>query len=213
MPEVMEPKIETPQARKDREAKEASELARKQALLADLSIEEMLEAKRIREEKRAKAARNEELERTGQDKVLMYCIYHQHYIAKDNQKKKKEVAADNTVRYVPDPEFNHSHYQINNNRFWVPRNDLTRLRNLIQYRQEYIEAIDLKDGDPRAMSLEQMLETPQGEAWLANMVTYSKRANIRPPLAAFDVRQQIKRLRNGTEKPPKNCSIVVEAAQ
>lgn len=204
--------IESPQQRKDREAKEASDLQRKQALLADLSIEELQETKRLREEKKAREAKAAEQAKLGD--VLFYCIYHQHYIAKDNQKKKREVAADNTVRYVPDPDHNHSHYQIENNRFWVPRSDLTRLRNLMQYRQEFIEAIDLKDGDERAMSLEQMLETPQGEAWLANMCSYSKRANVRPPLAAFDIRAQIKRLRAGTEKAPKtNQNLVVEVAQ
>lgn len=196
----MEPKIESPQQRKLRED-----------LIGQLTLEELQHAKKIRDEAKAQADKAAEQAKLGD--VLFYCIYHQHYIAKDNQRKKREVAADNTVRYVPDPDHNHTHYQIENNRFWVPRSDLTRLRNLMQYRQEYIEAIDLKDGDPRAMSLEQMLDTPRGDAWLANMVSYSKRANVRPPLSSLDVRLQIKRLRAGTEKSPKeNRHLITEVA-
>ncbi len=139
--------------------------------------------------------------------MLIYSVYDNYHIGKQAQRRKKEVSHDNTVRYVDDENFNHQHYQFSRHRCWVPRADLSRLRNVHGYRVEFIEAIDVRDGDPLAYSLEQMLETPQGDGWLANMTSYSRRAGIKPPLNGFEIRQQIKGLRAGTVKPPKQNGI------
>lgn len=193
----MEPpkKIESPKERQEREA-----------LIGQLTLEELQEGKRIRDERRAREAKEAEMAKLGD--VMVYSVYDNYHIQKQSQRRKKEVAHDNTVRYVDDPDFNHQHYQFNRHRCWIPRSDMQRIRNVHGYRVEFIEAIALNDGDPLAMSLEELLETPAGDGWLANMASYSKRAGIKPPLGTFEIRQQIKGLRNGTVKPPKKNGIV-----
>lgn len=170
-----------------------------------LGAEKLREWKRDNDAKRAAEADLAERIRTGAGRVMLYGVTHCYYLGRTAGKSKfVDVLGSTGVHKValPDPDYQHSSYQFVNHKAWVMKNDLPQIRKQDFYGIEFIEALQSDDGEKNSRSLEKLMETQAGYAWVESMIAYDKRMHIKPPISLFMVQTELRDLRSGQTKAP-----------
>ncbi len=129
-------------------------------------------------------------------KVLFFSTYPQYWLGiSSGNKVLKELTNGKSV-YVDDN--GHRHLQFHKHRLLVEPQLVSLIRDKPGYGMDFVEAIAQNDGDPRATSLEEMLESPQGKGFCKMLEAKQVETgdNKLAPLDSYALAAEIKVLRH-----------------
>ncbi len=99
-------------------------------------------------------------------KVMLYSIHPEVWIGLSSGSKILKELNNGKNMFIDNPDERHFHIQFHKHKCLVDPVYLPTLRKHDGYRIEFVEAIASNDGDPKAISLEEMMDTGAGEGFI-----------------------------------------------